>query len=279
MLFALKKTVSILIAPLLVSVLLLCAGIVLLAMRRSRRQARWGMCCVCAGLALLTLASCNPMVSWLSRPFESAYGAYRPTPGQPIDHVVVLGSGHRPRSAFPATAWLDAEAQSRLLEGMRVQRLHPGSRLLFTGMSGPNEISHPQAQAMAAQAVGVPTDATLVAEAPLRDTAAEARYVARRLGGRPFVLVTSSWHMPRAMRLMRLAGAHALPAPAARSSASVPGTAPSISALWQLNPQISPGSLGKSHQLLHESLGLLWLMLGGDHPPEGAGETKRDDPP
>ena len=279
MLFALKKVVSALVAPLFVSILLLCAGIVLLAMRRSRRQARWGMFCVCAGMALLTLASCGPMVNWLSRPFESAYDAYRPAPGQPIDHVVVLGSSHRPSSAFPATAWLDAEAQSRLLEGMRVQRLHPGSRLLFTGMSGPNEISHPQAQVMAAQAVGVPADATLASDAPLRDTATEARYIARRLGDQPFVLVTSSWHMPRAMRWMRLAGAHALPAPAARSSASAPGAAPSQSALWQLNPKINPRSLEKSHRLLHESLGLLWLMLGGDHPPEGAGETKRGDPP
>ena len=127
MLFALKKVVSALVAPLFVSILLLCAGIVLLAMRRSRRQARWGMFCVCAGLALLTLASFTPMVSWLSRPLESAYSAYRPAPGQPIDHVVVLGSGHRLRSAFPATAWLDAEAQSRLLEGMRVQHLHPAA--------------------------------------------------------------------------------------------------------------------------------------------------------
>ena len=261
MLFILKKTVSALLSPLLCAALLLCAGVALLAARRSRRQARWGLGCACASLGLLLAASCQPLIHWLSQPLETAYGAYRAASGQPVRHVVVLGSGHHASPVVPATGWLDAAAQTRLLEGLRVQRLHPGSRLLFTGGGG--EVPHPQAQVMAARAAGAAADALEAAPELLRDTAAEARYLARRLGDEPFALVTSAWHMPRAMRLMRLHGARALPAPA-RHADSAPIQARDWAWTQHWWPPLDPSALGKSHQLLHETVGLLWLALGAE---------------
>jgi uncharacterized SAM-binding protein YcdF (DUF218 family) len=51
------------------------------------------------------------------------------------------------------------------------------------------------------------------------DTKEEAKSVFALLGKSQFVLVTSAYHMPRAMRLMELAGAHPIAAPTGQLAA------------------------------------------------------------
>jgi uncharacterized SAM-binding protein YcdF (DUF218 family) len=60
--------------------------------------------------------------------------------------------------------------------------------------------------------MGIDAANVVVVDKPL-DTAQEAREVARLFGNSQFVLVTSAYHMPRAVRLMIRAGAHPIPAP------------------------------------------------------------------
>ncbi len=264
MLFALKQFVSTLASPLLVAMLLIGVGVALLA--ASRR--RGGLCCALGGLALLALASFGPLVNRAERALGS-YPAYQKTAesmGPAIRHIVVLGGGHQSSPGLAATHWLGPSAKSRLLEGLRVHRLHPESRLLFTGQNPGDSVSHAQAYASAAQALGIPKG-SLSLEERGRNTAEEARAIARRLDGQPFVLVTSNWHMPRAMWLMRIHGAQPIPAPAAHYAGLGAG------GVWRWNNLFSVRHLAggfavrylaHSDLLLHEALGLLWIWLGGD---------------
>jgi uncharacterized SAM-binding protein YcdF (DUF218 family) len=100
-----------------------------------------------------------------------------------------------------------------------------------------------------ARALGV-ADASLVVLDTALDTAQEARAIAARLGNAPFLLVTSAWHMPRAMLQMKLAGAKAIPAPTGQLTGR-----PMNWGSWLP----SAAGLGRSERALHEYMGLAAL--------------------
>jgi len=108
----------------------------------------------------------------------------------------------------------------------------------------------------AAVELGVPATSIIVLSGSL-DTEAEARAVAKRLGSAPFVLVTSAWHMPRAVRLMQRAHAHAIPAPAGEQAGYVRSHIPGL-----LIP--SSAGLRETEEALHEYVGLAALAAGMD---------------
>jgi uncharacterized SAM-binding protein YcdF (DUF218 family) len=81
------------------------------------------------------------------------------------------------------------------------------------------------------------------------DTRQEAQAIAALIGSAPFVLVTSAYHMPRAMLEMRRAGVAPVPAP----TDQLVGGAEAAS--WRAWLPSSSG-LRKTERALHEYLGL-----------------------
>lgn len=85
------------------------------------------------------------------------------------------------------------------------------------------------------------------------DTADETKLFSRIVGTRPFALVTSAYHIPRAMRLFRKAGLNPVAAPCeyrAKGLQAFPSyILPSADAL--LTSQLA----------IHEYLGIGWLAL------------------
>ena len=89
------------------------------------------------------------------------------------------------------------------------------------------------------------------------DTGDEALAVAALLESRPFVLVTSAYHMPRAVRLMERAGARPIPAPTDQQVVR------DERLRWShFIPRAS--GLQSSEAALHEYVGLLALAAGFD---------------
>ena len=105
-----------------------------------------------------------------------------------------------------------------------------------------------------ARELGVDNASLIVLQWPL-DTGAEAHAVAALLKGAPFLLVTSAYHMRRAVRLMQGAGQHPVPAPTGQRVGSSPGMA--------LHRWL-PSSVGMrdTEIALHEYLGLAALAIG-----------------
>ena len=85
------------------------------------------------------LVSFQPIATSLLRPLERENNAFVPS-NQSVDFVMVLGSGHVIDHAMPITSELSRTALMRLAEGIRIQRLYPGSKLILSGYPGIDSI-------------------------------------------------------------------------------------------------------------------------------------------
>jgi uncharacterized SAM-binding protein YcdF (DUF218 family) len=173
-----------------------------------------------------------------------------------VGYVVVLGSDYQPRAGVSVIAALDPDGLVRIVEGVRLMQRLTAARLVVSGGAAPEDTAPALGYAKLARQFGVPDVSIEVSDGAL-DTSAEARALAKILGAAPFILVTSAYHMPRAMQLMERAALRPIPAPVGqRAQAS----------RRNRMGQLIPGSSGlwETEHALHEYLGLLAINLGLD---------------
>jgi uncharacterized SAM-binding protein YcdF (DUF218 family) len=222
-----------------------------------RFRGRWGTAAWLFTSAAVTvyLGATALVGNALLEPLERQYSPLRDASLPAVGYVVVLGGGYEPRDSIPVTAALDPDGLARIVEGVRLKRRLGAVRLVVSGGARPGKAPSAIGYAMLARDLGV-DDASLVVLDDSLDTAAEARSVAALIGKAPFVLVTSAYHMPRAMRLMERAGARAVPAPTGQlANDSAKG--------WRgLIP--TSGGLRNTERALHEYLGLTAQAAGVD---------------
>ncbi len=247
--FLAKKIVTLLIMPLPLLLLLALAGLMLLWF--SRRQ-HTGKALVGLAIFLLAAASSPWVANHFLGPLERQYPPIL-TRQPAIAYIVVLGGDQVAEEGLPATSQLGSASLARLIEGIRLYRLHPGSRLVFSG----GAVFSPKAEAATMQAaaleLGVAAQTITIEDTSL-DTAEEATNLAPLLRGKRFLLVTSAAHLPRAMALFRRQGLTPIAAP--------------TDYRVKYGPQHGPGSylpgaisLRKTETALHEYLGLAWVWL------------------
>ena len=250
--FLIKQVITVLVLPTTVALALIAAG-GLVAWRGRAKAARTLFVC---GALLAYLASVPIVGNFLLLPLEAQYAAVPDGSVPPAAFVVVLGSSYVPRDDAPLTAAIDREGLVRIVEGIRLARKVPSATLVVSGGAPPGSVPSALGYAELARELGVSGDAMIVIDTPL-DTTAEARAVVDRVGQAPFLLVTSAYHMPRAMRRMEAAGARPIPAPTGQLAS------PSL----RLSPRdFLPASAGlsKSERAVREYVGLLALALGFD---------------
>jgi uncharacterized SAM-binding protein YcdF (DUF218 family) len=227
----------------------------------TRRQ-RAGKILVTCGFGLLMLFSYYPVANALLGTLERDHQALYPRQrvesvtaraGRNPRWIVVLGGGHADEPTLPPTTQLTAPALARLIEGVRLQRELPGSKLVLSGATG--RTNHARVMAAAAALLGVPPS-DMVVDTTAWDTAEEARSLSARMGSQDFVLVTSALHMPRALGLFRRLGKNPLPAPADHLGLDSPGVG-----IGDFFP--TSGALMRAHAGIHEYLGMLWSRLRG----------------
>ncbi|MFP4696817.1 ElyC/SanA/YdcF family protein [Thiohalospira sp.] len=220
-----------------------------------RGRGRAGALVVLAAVVLLLGFGFRPVAGWLIAPLERAYPPVtEPERLAGIEYVMVLGAGHDPEPGLPVTGRLPATATARLVEGIRLQRALPGSRLVLSG--GGEPVPSARTSAAVARALGV-EEAEMIRLPGTANTRDEARRAAAELEDRRLVLVTSASHMPRAMALFRGAGLDPVAAPTRYH-------APAQVDPWQpqyLRPQAR--GLYASERALYEYLGLAWAWLRG----------------
>ncbi|TQI79941.1 uncharacterized SAM-binding protein YcdF (DUF218 family) [Serratia fonticola] len=251
MLFNLKKFIGNLMMPL--PTLLLLMGLALLLLWFTRWQ-KSGKVILSLSWLLLLLLSLQPVADRLLRPLESDYVTYRGS--DPVDYIVVLGGGYTFNPDWAPSSNLIGNSLPRVTEGVRLYLTHPGSKMVFTGARGANTLSNAATAARVAESLGVPSSDIVILDRPL-DTEQEAAQVAGLVGGKPFILVTSANHLPRAMRFFEAQGLHPIPAPANQLAISSPLN------IWD---RVMPSSmfLGHSERAVYETLGSLWQRLKGD---------------
>lgn len=254
MLFTLKKIIGSLLLPLPALLLILAAGILLLWFSRWQKS---GKTLISAAWLLLLLLSLQPVADRLLAPLENRWPTWQNH--HRVDYIVVLGGSYTWNPEWAPSSNLLNNSLPRLAEGIRIWQMNPGAKMIFTGAAAETSpISSAEVSSRVAQSLGIPMAAIITLDKP-RDTEEEAREVAKVIGSRPFALVTSANHLPRAMIFFQRQGLMPYPAPANQLAITSPlnlweRTIPS--ALW----------LGHSDRAFYERMGQLWQRINPRNP-------------
>jgi uncharacterized SAM-binding protein YcdF (DUF218 family) len=240
--------------PLPVSIALFIAGLGLLFVKRRKAAiAAIGM-----GIGILLVFGYGVFTKPVLYSLERSYAPLiveqmTPEVRDKIRHVVVLGSGHVSDPDLPKTAQISGSSLYRLVEGVRIYRLLPGSKLVICGGVIPDPVTNARVVSDVAQMIGIPVRDTIVEERP-SNTLEEARVLQGLLGSAPFVLVTSAVHMKRAVGIFQGFGMEPVPAPTDFIIKNKPGGAVGS---WLPNCE----NLWISQRVIYEWLGEQWAWL------------------
>jgi uncharacterized SAM-binding protein YcdF (DUF218 family) len=177
--------------------------------------ARWGRRFVTLGAILLLVAGLSPLGNALILPLEDRF----PRPDldvgpKPTGFIVLGGAEDRIVGAARGVPTLN-EAAEREVEAVILAHRFPDAKIAFTG--GDAAIFYPSASeasgfAAMLTAMGIPLDRVIL-EDKSRDTYENAEFLKvelEKLGllgpGSRWLLITSAYHMPRAMGVFRKVG-------------------------------------------------------------------------
>lgn len=219
---------------------------------RTPRQ-KLGRILLACGIGLPLLASNRGFSELLISQLEDQYPPQKIV--RDIRYVAILGGGHADNTELPWTTQLYESSRARLVEGVRIYRQNPRAVLLCFGPQGDRRHSHAEVLAGAARELGV-SPLNIEIEAAVRDTHDEILSIKQRAGDESVALVTSAWHMPRAMGMARKAGLNAIAVPTDYLSPF--DDFPVI--YWF---EFSVEGLGQTSRACREQLGLLWTKLRG----------------
>jgi len=209
-----QKLLVAIVSPLTVAIVLSFIGIVLLVSKRGRKTV---LLVFVVGFLFLVLPGYGIFNGKLKqtenkyKPLTNIQAILESTKGT-TRYVVVLGSGHVSDSHLPATSQINGDSLFRLVEGIRVYRNIPGSRLILSGGPGFDTVPNARIMATVASEIGVP-EKDMILETSPKNTEEEAIAVREHVGSAPVILVTSALHMPRAINIFRSHGMDPMPAP------------------------------------------------------------------
>jgi uncharacterized SAM-binding protein YcdF (DUF218 family) len=257
--FLLKKIISALFYPLPLCLILMICGLFLLWFTKRQKS---GKILVSMGVIFVALLSYGAISDSLLRPLERTFPPLLmekisgPAPfDQSVKWIVVLGGGHISDPGLPVTSQISFESLARLTEAVRLYRSLPGTKIILSGGAVFDPASNARINFKTARIMDVPARDLVLSE-QARDTEEEARLIERTVGKDPLILVTSAYHMRRAMALFKKRGMDPIPAPAAHlvkdRSYSTPG---------DFFP--SAGDMQKTQMAVHEYLGIIWSKLIG----------------
>jgi uncharacterized SAM-binding protein YcdF (DUF218 family) len=183
------------------------AGLVLMAWRRGRRV---GYGIAVSGVVLLLVSGLSPVANWVILPLEDRFPVFEDD-GQSVAGIIVLGGAAQAEESFAHNQLALNESGERIVALADLARRYPEARLVFSG-GGASLLEDARAESDAvlefAPSLGIARK-RLIVESESRTTYENAAFTRRLVTPRPgerWLLVTSSWHMPRAMGCFRKAG-------------------------------------------------------------------------
>lgn len=172
-------------------------------------------------VVMLLVLGTVPLGDILLGQIESSQSAI-PFGGPPVDGIIVLGGGEDVRASVASGQAQLGEGGDRYLAALMLAARNPGARILFAGGSGRlrdlagAEVSEAAIAKRIFLAQGL-SPGRLLFESRSRNTAENARLAFELVRPDPkerWILVTSAFHMPRAMRSFEAAGwKHLVPHP------------------------------------------------------------------
>ncbi len=192
------KIIQSMILPSVFIPLLMFLGVVLLFRKKKMRT---GRTLVLAGLVLYYLFSITPVVDFLFLPLEKEYQSVKTEEIGNADKIVLLLGGR----------------ESDVLRASEVLRIaHLTNQQAELVISGTDPLNPRSEEALAVRrfftARGIPAE-NISIEGRSRNTWENVRNIGEMVGDEPFFLVTSAYHMKRAIKEFEKIGAKPIPAP------------------------------------------------------------------
>lgn len=250
-----RDFVTLMINPVLILYLFLLTGIILFALKRKRTGK---IMAAIAGL-WLSIITTPFLPIFMIKSLESKYPQISDSTVRKFADscdIIVLGGGHTDDKNLSANNQLSLQAQSRLVEAIRIHRMIPGSRLILSGSRGKSELSQALVLYRTALMLGIDSSSMEMQEKP-SNTQQEAEEYVKNFGTKNnLILVTSAVHMPRAILLFRKAGINPVASPA-----NFILKYGSHKSRWGWIP--NSGYTGMMEAALHEYVGIIWAKSGG----------------
>jgi uncharacterized SAM-binding protein YcdF (DUF218 family) len=205
--FVLSKIGWFLCTPSNVLTVLVAGGVLFACLGRWRRQS---MMAAAVGAFGLLVCGFSPLALWLTAVLEMRFVPPNPMPDH-LTGIIVLGGGLRLHDSALRDTLSLSEAGDRLLALADLAGRYSAARIVVSGASG-DLFSDGENEAdlvrVHARMLGVdPT--RIIVEDRSRNTYENAVYTSALLKpeqGQTWLLVTSAWHMPRAVGAFRRAG-------------------------------------------------------------------------
>jgi uncharacterized SAM-binding protein YcdF (DUF218 family) len=253
MMFLLKKMLAPLFFPVSLCLELLLLGLLLLWFTRKQKT---GKVILSIGFLLFALLSYSAVSDELLRPLEYKYPPIlKADDVTGVKWVVVLGGGHISDPRLPVTGQIGGASVARLVEGIRLYKMLPESKLILSGGSAFDPVANAEIMADVAIAMGVEKQ-DLILESSSKDTKDQAGLIREIVGKDSFLMVTSASHMPRSMALFENQGMRPIPAPTGYGVKKRQRASPGM---------FFPGAyaLLKAEIAFHEYLGMAWAKIRG----------------
>jgi uncharacterized SAM-binding protein YcdF (DUF218 family) len=209
MFYYLSKIFWLFAAPSTVLALLALAGMLLGGTRFSRVGKRLAL----ASLFLLFALGIGPLGNWLLLPLESRFPVITGEASTPPAGIIVLGGAVDDRITSARVSPMELnEAGDRVLAMIGLAQRYPATRIIFTGGAADviGTTAEPEAAAVKARIAAFGLDPErIIFEDRSRNTHENALFthtIANPKAGEEWWLVTSAFHMPRAIGVFRKAG-------------------------------------------------------------------------
>jgi uncharacterized SAM-binding protein YcdF (DUF218 family) len=255
MFFALSKVAGFFASPSNLLIALALVGVVLMGTRR----ARCGRRVTVTAVLLLAIAGLSPLGNALVLPLEQRFPPWTAGPGDP-NGIVVLGGAISPAlSVVRGTPELNESAE-RMTVVADLARRFPRARIVFTGGSGNlfgNRADEAQFARPLLESFGIAAS-RIELESASRNTfenATLSKALAKPQPGERWLLVTSAFHMPRAVGCFRRVGFPVEPYPVDWRTG---GAGDLVSAFGSLS-----AGLARTDVAVREWTGLLMYWLTG----------------
>lgn len=210
MYFLVSKTIGGLLTP---STLLLVIGGVGVALTVTPLK-RVGCQMAIVSAALLFISGFSPIGYWLLNPLESRFPQWQERNGKP-DGIIVLGGSIDTELSSSRGFAVIPRAAERLIAAVELANRYSAIPVIYSGGS-PNLFAPGAREADFVSEFfykfGLSRD-RLILEAESRNTIENAEFTRRYSKGGRWLLVTSAYHMPRAVGLFRTAGVAVEPYP------------------------------------------------------------------
>ena len=248
--FYLKKLIAYFFEPLTVSFILLGIGIYFLCKKENNLKRAKQF--IIAGTVFLFVMTSETFTYWMAVPFENGFEVIlSPEEDQKFEYIHCLGFGHADNDKLPSTIRIGGQGLSRVTEAVRLHKLFPNTKVIFSGYGGPSKESFAKVASEAAITLGVSQDNIILLE-EAKDTIEESRGSFEIIGDKPFLLVSEASHLNRSVGLFEKLVMNPTPAPSSFIN----------SGNWRFKMP-SRGGLKKSERSIYEALGISWAWLTG----------------